>query len=434
MSAQVTSPLVQQLRRVSRRLFLQVILNCLVWCWSAALLAGAVWLFVQPLVLPDLGTSDATWLRWTVGAGILGVATLAAVGLAIWLAPSQLAAALSLDERFGLKERVTTSLTLTPEQAGTPAGQALLADVNQRLGKLDVSGRFPIRLTWSASLVPATAGLLAAVAIFWEPPKSQATVSRKAEEQLKPVNATEIEKKMRELRKRDANPNEKRKSEELERLEEELAKIANKPRDTKEQLKERMKEMTALEDFMKQREKQMAEKMQSLRQQLKQMDRMSNEPIKDGPAKDLEKALAEGKMDQARQEIEKLIKKMQNNELNDKEKQQLQKQLADLQKKLERTAQQKEREEQLKQANLDPETLKREMKMLDEEKKRLKDLQDLADKLGQAQQKMKDGNMDGAMQDLGSAAQQMKDLNLDESDLQDLREQLARLQDAKDSC
>lgn len=430
MSAPVASPLFQQLRRVSRRLFVQTVVNALVWSWSAALVLSAGWFLVQPFVIPEA----APWLRWAVAGSCFGVGTLLATGMAVWLAPSRLAAALSLDERFGLKERVTTSLTLTPELAATPAGQALLSDVNQRLHHLDVGARFPVRLNWSAALVPVGAALLAAVAVFYEPPKSQANITRKDDETQKVANAAEIDKKMKELRKREATPLSKQRSEEIEKLEAELAKIANRPRDTQEQLRERVKEMTALEDQMKEREKQMAEKMQSLRQQLKQMDKMAGMAAKDGPAKDLEKALADGKMDDAKQEIEKLIKKVQNNQLTDKEKQQLQKQLEDLQQKLERVAQQKEREQQLKQANLDPETLKREMKLLDEEKKRLQDLQDLANKLGQCQQKMKEGDLDGAMQDLQGAAQQMKDLTLDEQDLQDLRDQLSRLQDAKDSC
>src|SRR5262249_22110048 len=155
----------------------------------------------------------------------------------------------------------------------TPAGQALLADVNQKLGGLDVGSRFPLRLSWSAALVPVGAALLAVIAVFYEPPKTQAKVDRKDDAPQKAVNAAEIEKKMKELRKREAKPAEKRRSEEIERLEEELLKIASRPRESKEQLRERVKEMTTLEDQMKQREKQMADKMQSLRQQLRQMDK-----------------------------------------------------------------------------------------------------------------------------------------------------------------
>src|SRR5262249_16776667 len=145
------------------------------------------------------------------------------------------------------------------------------------------------------------------------------------------VNKEAIEQKMKELRKKvEAKPVGKDRSGEIEKLEAKLVEIANRPRSTREELRERVKEMTDLEDRMKAREKEVAEKVNSLKNQLKQMDKMAGGSSQDGPAKDLEKALAEGKMDQAKQEIDKLVKKFQNNELSNKEKQQLQKQLEDL--------------------------------------------------------------------------------------------------------
>src|SRR5262249_442114 len=144
----------------------------------------------------------------------------------------------------------------------------------------------------------------------------------------------------------------------------------------------------------------------------------------------LDKALSEGKFDQAKEEIERLIKKLNDNELNQKQKEQLQKQLEEIQKKLERTANLKDKEEKLKQANLDPETLKPGMQRLDEEKKKLKALQDIANKLGQCQKCLKEGNMDQAAESLKAAANKMGEMELDEQDLQDIRDQLRRLQDA----
>jgi len=102
------SPLYKQLARVHRRLLVQSLLNALMWFWAGAILLAAVWFLLQPLVLEH----PPQWLRWVVAGGILGLGTvLAALCGALW-APSKLAAALSLDSEFGLKERVTTSLTL----------------------------------------------------------------------------------------------------------------------------------------------------------------------------------------------------------------------------------------------------------------------------------------------------------------------------------
>src|SRR5207302_1584448 len=95
-------------------------------------------------------------LRWGPrAAAVVPLHSLAGLALAVRLAPSPLTVALSLDERFGLKERVTTSLLLAPEQAASPAGQALLADANARVAALRVGDRFPVRLPWKpAALVP----------------------------------------------------------------------------------------------------------------------------------------------------------------------------------------------------------------------------------------------------------------------------------------
>ena len=170
MASAKVSLLHRQIARVHHRLILQTLLNALAWCWALAILLSAGWFLLQPYLMD--GPPD--WLRWTVAAGLLGAGTLLGVVLGLVRGPSQLMAALSLDSAFGLKERVTTSLTLAPEQAVSPAGQALLADVNQRINDLDVGSRFPVRLSWSAALVPVCAALLAVVAIFYQPIKGQA--------------------------------------------------------------------------------------------------------------------------------------------------------------------------------------------------------------------------------------------------------------------
>src|SRR5262249_22013066 len=139
-----STPLHRQIVRVNRRLFFQTLVNGIAWWWAGALALAAIWFVAQPFVVQ----APPDWLRWAVAGGLVGVATVLAVALAVVRAPSKLAAALFLDEKFALKERVTTSLTLSPEEAATPAGQALLADVNQRLAQLDVGSRFPVRMSW----------------------------------------------------------------------------------------------------------------------------------------------------------------------------------------------------------------------------------------------------------------------------------------------
>jgi DNA repair exonuclease SbcCD ATPase subunit len=188
--------------------------------------------------------------------------------------------------------------------------------------------------------------------------------------------------------------------------------------------------MTALEDQMKLREKEMAEKARSLKEQLRRLD-VSSQKDGDGPAKDLKEALAKGDLNKAKEEIERLNKRLQNHELTEKEQEQLRRQLQDMKEKLQRLAEAKNKEQQLKAANLDPATLKKE---LQKEKQRLGDLNKLAEQLGKCEKCLKEGDMDAASKSLGELAKKLDGMDLENQELQDLRDQLARLQDAKDSC
>src|SRR5262245_19586425 len=112
-------------RRVRRRLFARTLLESLLLCWSAALLLSALWFLAWPLALAQ---ADETW-RWAVAGGFLALGTAGGIVLALLRTPNLVASALALDQQFALKERVTTLLTLAPNLAESPAGQALLADV-----------------------------------------------------------------------------------------------------------------------------------------------------------------------------------------------------------------------------------------------------------------------------------------------------------------
>src|SRR5262245_3409601 len=375
MASPSVTPLERQLARVSRRLFLQTFVNSLMWYVAGALVLAAIWFVAQPFVIEEA----AAWLRWAVAGGLVGVLALAALMQAVLTAPSRLAAALSFDEKFRLKERVTTSLTLSSAQVQTAAGQALLADVNERINHLDVGERFPLSVSRSAFAVPVCAALFACVALLYEPPKGQARVEKPDDPKQPPSNVAAIDEKMKELRKKsEKRTATKPVSEELEKLEAKLEEIANRPRSTKDQLRERIKEMKELQDAMAKREKEMSDKQQGLQQQLKKLEKMSKD-AQDGPAKDLQKALSEGNMDKAKQEMEKLADKLQKNELTDKEKQQLAKQLKDMEEKLKRLAEQQDKKDQLEklkqEGKLDQEAFKREMQNLQQDMEKLKDLQ-----------------------------------------------------------
>jgi hypothetical protein len=439
MASATPSPLHRQIARVSRRLFLQTLLDSLAWCWAGAFLLAAVWFLADPLVPGDRPEG----LRWWVAGGLAGLGAVLAVALAVLRAPSKLAAALSMDERFGLKERVTTSLTLPPDAAALPAAQALLEDVNDKVANLDIGSGFPVGLRWNAALVPVGGLLLAAVALFYDPTRTQATTPPADESAKAPANKAEIDQKMKELQKkaREKRETEKAKGTKADPLDDELQKVLNKKHDTNDEVRDRIKDLTALEEKIKNRQDSLAEKAQAVKDQLQQMNKAAGTDPKDGPAKELQKALQKGDFKKAEEEVERLVKKLQNNEMTQEEKEQLRKQLKDLKEKMERAAdpskedvdklqelrkQGKIDEQQLKKA-LDDLKKKNESKMSPEDKKKM---EDLADALAQCEQGMKEGDGNKASEGLKKAAAAMRKMD-DLDDLKDLDEQLEQIQDAK---
>jgi hypothetical protein len=463
------TPLDRQVARVRRRLLLQTLLERLAGGWLGSLACAAGWFIAEPYLLPDA----AAWLRWAVAGGLAGAGTLLAVGRAVLNMPSLVAAGLALDERFHLKERVTTTLTLSESELASPAGQALVADVHARIGSLRVRDRFPVRIPRLLALVPVGVLVLVLLAFFYKPilDPVQAETDRPLADSA--VAKAEIEKALRPLHKKPAKKvSERPKSEELQRLEAELDKLAQKPHDTKEQARELVKDLTNAEDEVRQREKQLADRADALKAQMKQAERLSKNEKKDGPAKKLDKALDRGEFKKAREEAERLgkqlqadeevarlrkktqdpkltedqkqemreqLEKLKDQELSREQKEQMQQQLQDMKDKLERLTRSDEAKERLRelqrQGALSKEELDRELDQLAKNRdkldpKTLQELKELAEKLGECQKCMKEGKEGQAAQKMAEAAEKLAKLDPN-GESKELQAQLKQLQEAR---
>ena len=109
-----------------------------------------------------------TWVyAWLGGSSLAAV--LAAIVYAVVTAPSVEAVATEVDKRFGLRERLSSSITLPRDEQDSDFGMALMADAEKRANQLDVSERFslkPSRLGWlPIAIVP----MLAIVLMLVEP-------------------------------------------------------------------------------------------------------------------------------------------------------------------------------------------------------------------------------------------------------------------------
>jgi hypothetical protein len=431
----------RQLARARRRMTAQKLLEAAAWCGTASLALAIVWFLVEPYVV----RVPPPWLRWVVAGSVCVAGILAAMARTGSRAPSRLEAALALDTKFNLKERVTTALCLSPQERETPAGQALLADASERMASLDIPSRFPVRLPRSAAAVPLAGIVLAAVALFYEPSPEQATAGDVAEAQP-PANAAEIDEQIRKAAQRKrtpTKPEQEAKSPRLAQLDDDLDKLLNQPHDTREAVRERLKEMTALEDKLRDEEKGRVDRAEAVKEQLQQMDRLAKKEKKNGPGDDLDKAVKDGDLNKAKEEMDRLSKKLKNNELTDKEKQQLNDQLQDVQNKLERLSREKDNqadeEEKLrdlaKQGDLDPEALDRELDQLRQNANKLdpetqKELQEAADELKKAEQAMKEGKEEEAAEHLRKAGEQMEKAQGDQEG-QDAAEQMRMVREVR---
>ncbi|MBY0230786.1 MAG: hypothetical protein K2W96_15985 [Gemmataceae bacterium] len=460
----------KQVGKVRRRLFLSGLLARLAWCWAGALALAACWFALQPLLVAD----NPDWLRWAVAGALAGVGTVLAVVLAVRAAPTPTMAALSLDAEFGLKERATTALTLPVEAASTPMGRALVEDAEGKVAPLRVGERFPLRLPRAAALVPMLALALVLLAMFWNPdfsPKAQ------ADEPLPEAKAG-IDERMKKLAARVPPRREKgaeAKKEDIERIDAEMEKLARKPRDTREQVRERIKDAQAIEDQIRKEQREREERAAAMKEQMKQLERLTRKDRKaeKGKADPLADAMRNGDLDKAAREMRKLADRI----AQEKKKEELKKKIRDPKadaeekkkaeeelKKLERREKEgegkqdreamenalKEMEDQLKELTRDKEDRKKDLEdrkdldrdQLDREKNELdkndkltdeekKGLLELAKKLGECQQCLKDGDEEGAAKKLKEAGEMAAKMAEKAGENAELAERLKEIQEAR---
>ncbi|MBO0699642.1 MAG: hypothetical protein J2P46_14700, partial [Zavarzinella sp.] len=444
MTRPAPSPLDLRVRQARRRLLTQALLNRVGLAWGCALAAGLLWFLLEPVILP----TAPGYLKWTVLASAAGIGTVVAIWAAVRAAPSRLAAGLAIDQRFDLKERVTTALSLTPNDQSSPAGQALLADANAKLERVAVPGKFPVRVGWRALFLPAQAAAIAVLALY--PPPILTNLagggSNKDDDQAQADNKAAPPKPA--APKAFIKPPVERatKSEELRQLQAELEKLYaehNKEQPDKEkpeQVRERQEKIASAEERLQKREREMSEKFQRLQEQMDKLTELEQgETQKDGPAKDFEQALAKGDLKKAQDEVEKLQKKAKEKKLDQKDQDQLKQQLEDMEKKMDKlTREQEQKKKQLKdliekakRENRDAESLERELNKLEQEQQLTPEMKELAKSIRSCKQCLEKQDFDGLSDQLGKMGQQLEDLQEDLKDLDDIEDHLQNLKQMK---
>jgi len=324
--------------RVQRRLFARTLITHVLWFLAGGLLASAAWFVLQQLLLP----AAERWIVWSVAAGLVGGALFVA-GILSWLArPSRMSSALTLDEQFALKERATTLLALNGDELQSPAGTALLADIEQCVKTLDFAAKLPLQVGWAAAFAPLCGLVLAILAYVSAPSWTFGGNGSVGKDDKNVALSSDAQKKLATLKtmplqKRELDPEE---AEKLKELDDAWKKLIEKPQPkTDEEVRERVREIRTIEEQLKERASDMqqdADKESELKAILNRLDELQpkDKKLSDGPVREFEEALKDGEFDKAEDIIDKLQKKLQNKELDQKQQQDLARQLADLEQKL----------------------------------------------------------------------------------------------------
>jgi hypothetical protein len=425
--------LLKEIRRVQRRLALQRFLAVLGWCWFASLLAAAA-VIVAARFYP-IRVLDWQWL-----AGFLAAGLVAAIAWTFFAITPALQAALEIDQRFGLKERISSTLAMNRADRETEAGQALVADADARLKRVAVEEKFPVRPSRHLLLPLAPALALAAVMIFRPPMQEQLTAAVTDNPTDKPqVEAKAIDDLRQRLadRRKDAE-----KKEGLRDATELLKKVEEGTKDLqKEPLNgpQREKALVKLNDYVRElqeRKKQLGGGSEELKREMEKVKDISR-----GPADDLKNALAKSDFDKAAKALEKLQEKLAGSKLDPAKKEELAKQVEQLKKNIDKMAQQakdaqadlQKRADQMRQAgNQDAAgKLEDEIQKLQQQGPQIEALQKLANKLGQCTQQMQAGNNTQAAEAMQDAMQQLQEMARQQNELQTLDDAMQMLADAR---
>lgn len=421
----------KQVRRVQNFLFWQQVAKSLPWCWFLALLVAAAVVAVDKFY--PLGIT----LWPTVGVA-LGAGALLAIAWSYWRRSGPVDAAIEIDRRFGLKERVSSTLALAPADLDSPAGAALARDAIRRVEKLDLRERFKYSLSrWSwLPVVPAAITFAVALLVGSAAERTQAIAKTEAINVKKQVqnSTSELKKKLTEVRK-------EAKREGLTDAEDLLTKLElATERDLTKNPGDRKEALVKLNDLTKAVQERRSElaRTQQLQQQLSQLKNMQK-----GPADKFADALKDGNFKQALQELDKLKEQLKQGELSEADQEKLAKQLDQMREKLQQAsnAQQemkKKLEQQLAEKQQagqkqEAEALQKQLDAINQQMSQQQRLDQLAQKLGECSQCMKQGQMDGAMAKLQDMQGDLEGMKSEMSEGELLDQAMDEIASAKDA-
>ncbi len=424
----------KQVARARRRLVLEQFFARLIWCLLGALtIAAAAVAIPRVFVVSNLPLNwDLAWL-----AGALGVGFLFALAWTLVRPRSPIDAAIEIDRRFDLRERVASSLSLRPEEQSSEAGRAVVNDAVRAVKRIEVDEKFPVKLDRRAwwPLVPAVVAFLLVTFVD----------NREAASSLDPNSSASIQKQIKQSAEaaRKKIEEQRKQAEQLGLKDAEglFKKIEQGTRDLAEkQNSDRTKATVKMNDLVKQieqRREQLGGK-DSLKQQFQSMKNLGA-----GPAEKAANAMKQGDWKKAIEEVKELEKQLREGNLDANAKEKLAKQLQQMKEKLEAAAQarqqamddlKKQIEQQRRQGNLAKAgELQEKLDKLQKQEQQMNRLQQLAQQMGQIQQQLQQGDNQKAAQAMAKMADELGKMQQQMNEMEMLDAAMDQLEMAKDA-
>lgn len=403
---------------------------CLTITYSLAL---AAILLPKLFPLPSLPSSWAS--GWLLAAGVFGL-----LAATVWTAvrpKSRLEAAVEIDHRYELRERIASSLTLSESDLSTEAGAAVARDAAAAIARIEVAERITLGIDRAVlrPLAPALAALL--IALLVGNRVAEATVEKATQEQVVAKQVKEaVEKTRKQLRKKRQDAEKQGLADAsalLKKIEEGAAELS------KRDPKQVSKAAVQLNDLAKQLQ-QRKQKLGSGKELRNQLNRMKD--LGRGPADKAADAMKKGDWKQAMKEIEKLRQQIAGGKASAEQKKQLVKQLGNMQQKLAEAAQQqqaqkRELQRQLAEAQRKGDLqqagkLQQKLDQMGQQAPQMKQMQQMAQQMKQAQDALQQGDAQKAANAMEQMAQQMQQMAQDAQEMEMLDAAMTDIQLAKE--
>ena len=454
----------QQISRAQKRMIISQFVRTLCICLFASLMIAAIGLAVPKIWHISELASDGNFQFWSQSwiIGAIAIGLVASVAWTYLISTSKHDAALEIDQRFKLKERLSSAMALSSDQKESDAGKALINDANDRAELIEIGEQFQVHPS-RQMLLPILPAILVAVLMFV--PNAAAAELPEAKPD---VPKSEVKTAVEDLKKKLQKKVKEMEAKGLKDANKDLQSLAKKIDNLSSGLKDNDKKdaLVKLNNVKKQLEDRRRDLGGSSKDLKKQLNSLKQ--FNDGPAKKISKAINEGDFKEAKNAIKDLLQRIKDGKLSETEKKKLAKdlaQLADDMKKMADKFEQKKQDlkDQIKKAAQQGDLekaakLQKKLDKMQQQEKQMQKMQKMAQTLKKCADCMKQGNgqpkqaqqgqqkagqqgnqpsdaqMQQAIESLEDLEDMMEKMQGDMDELQDLEDMMEQIEAAKNDC